>query len=207
MDKAILRSYGRKLKPSGIAVYNGLALFSNSKTQTCFPTQKSLASLTGLSRRTVARKITLLEKSGLISVEKAKGRLIYRLLEPDKKGCAVLTQGCDKKCIRNVTPVRINKKKLTRINNNVNVIKNFSGFYSFKGTVPATREELLALDLARGLDDLKNLPLYFYYAKKFPEFVLRRTLGEIKELSPDEIKKSKGALFTHLLKRYERREA
>ena len=40
---------------------------------------------------------------------------------------------------------------------------------------PRTREELLALDLAEGLNDRKSLPTYLTYARRYPEGFLRRT--------------------------------
>ena len=66
---------------------------------------------------------------------------------------------------------------------------------------PKTREELLALDLARGLDDLPALPLYLSYARKYPEFVLRKTLTEVRSIPAKKIKKSRGAFFNYLIQK------
>jgi len=93
-----------------------------------------------------------------------------------------------------------NNNKLTRnINNNVN--RNFLNF-SFKGREPKTKEELLALDLAEELNDYKSLPFYLYCARKYPEPVIRRILGEVKETPSEKIKKNKVALFNYLIKKY-----
>lgn len=73
---------------------------------------------------------------------------------------------------------------------------------SFKDFKPKTREELLAKDLAITLNDLQALPLYLSYSKKYPESLLRKILGEVKEIPQDKIKKSRGALFNHLIKKY-----
>ena len=67
-----IETYGRILKSSGLAVYNVLASYANSKSQTCFPTQKSIAEHLGLSIRTVNRKIRLLKDFKLIKVKKNK---------------------------------------------------------------------------------------------------------------------------------------
>ena len=67
---------------------------------------------------------------------------------------------------------------------------------------PRTREELLALDLAEGLNDQKSLPLYLSYAKKYPEDLLRRILGTVKEIPDEKIRKSRGALFSFIVKKY-----
>jgi hypothetical protein len=62
-----------------------------------------------------------------------------------------------------------------------------------------TREELLALDLARGLGDFDNYLLYLSYAQRYPESLLRETLGRVREIPADKIKTSRGALFNFLI--------
>jgi biotin operon repressor len=201
IDRRILRLYGQSLKTSGIAVYNALASYANFKNQACFPTQKTIAELIGMSKRTVIRRIRQLKKLGLLSVEKKRGRCLYRLLKPKVTKEA---QWGDKKDTQEVTPGNTNKNYLTRINNNnIDNIKFFN-FKSkaFKGFIPKTREELLALDIARELNDLKALSLYLSYARKYPEFLLRRVLGEVKEIKPEKIKKGRAALFNYLIKKY-----
>jgi len=81
--------------------------------------------------------------------------------------------------------------------------KNFkSDVKAFKGFKPKTREELLAFDLAKGLDDLQGLPLYLSYSKKYPEGLLRKILSEIQKIPAEKIKKSRGALFNYLVQKH-----
>ena len=203
IDKNILHQHGKRLKPSGIAAYNALASFVNSETQTCFPTQKTMAELIGVSRRTIIRKIRLLKELNLIRVEKKRGRCRYQLLDPKTKATNE-AQRCDKRHISDATQGNINKNYLKRINNKNIDIKNFlnSNIKTLKEFRPRTREELLAFDIAKELNDLKALPLYLSYAKKYPESLLRKALGEVKEIPFNKIKKSRGALFNHLVKKY-----
>lgn len=203
IDKKILHQYGKRLRPSGIAVYNALASFVNSETQTCFPTQKTMAELIGVSRRTIIRKIKLLKELVLIRVEKKKGRCHYQLLKL-KARVTSDSQRCDKKDISDATQGNINKNYITRINNKNIDIKKFlySKLKTSKEFKPRTREELLAFDIAKELNDLKALPLYLSYVKKYPESLLRKILGEVKEIPLKKIKKSRGALFNHLVKKY-----
>ena len=84
ISRTLLLSHGRALKPSGIAVYNVLASFANSKTQSCFPTHKTIARIAGTSKRTVSEKIRLLEKLRLIRLDRQEGQSIYQLLECDQ---------------------------------------------------------------------------------------------------------------------------
>jgi hypothetical protein len=66
--------------------------------------------------------------------------------------------------------------------------------------VPKTRAQLLAYDLAQGLGDPDGFPLYLSYAKRYPESGLRAIMGTVREIPPEQIKKSRGALFNHLVK-------
>jgi len=75
INRDVLYIYGRKLRASGIAVYNALVSFANPKTQSCFPTQKALAEITGSSRRTVLRKIKLLKGAWPCEGGKEEGKL------------------------------------------------------------------------------------------------------------------------------------
>jgi hypothetical protein len=68
IDNVVLDRYGKELKPTGIAVYNGLARYTN-REGTCWPSQTTLANLVGMSRMQVSREIKKLEQLKLISVE------------------------------------------------------------------------------------------------------------------------------------------
>ena len=69
---------------------------------------------------------------------------------------------------------------------------------------PQNKEELLAFDVATALNDLKNLAFYLANAKKYPEYIIRRTLAIVKGIPDAKIKKSRGALFNYLIKKYGR---
>lgn len=66
---------------------------------------------------------------------------------------------------------------------------------------PSTREELLALDLAKGLEDTDNFAFYLSVSQQYPEAVLREIWHEVRETSRDKIKRSRGALFCYLVKK------
>ena len=200
-DKKIISEYARRMRPSGLAVYDVLSYFANSKTQNCYPTKKAIADLLGISRKTVSRKIKLLTEIELVKKEISKGRRIYSLLEPRATNG---TPGGDKRDTTGGTSGITNKNNITRIINNiVNDDKKISFTErSSKDFKPETREELLALDLAQGLHDQKSLNLYLHYAKTIPESLLRKTLSEVKNLPDSQIKKSRAALFNHIIKNY-----
>ena len=197
IDKGILKNYASELKSSGLAVYNVLAYFANSKSQSCFPTQKTMAKLIGLSRRTVSRKIRFLKNKRLIAIERMNGRFKYFLLFPKESKDH---RGCDKKDTSHETQGNTNKNNRTRINNNVNEDRKTLNMKSFKEFKLKTRKELLAFDLAKALNDSKSLPFYLSVARKYPESLLRKLLGETREIPSNKIKRSRAALFNYLLK-------
>jgi hypothetical protein len=61
---------------------------------------------------------------------------------------------------------------------------------------------LLALDIATALDDLKGLALYLKYCRTYPQAVIFRAFADAKEIPLERIRKSRGALFTYLAKKY-----
>jgi hypothetical protein len=69
-------------------------------------------------------------------------------------------------------------------------------------TAKRSKSTELAMDIAAALGDHKNLALYISYSKRYPASLLRRVLGEVKEIPPEKIKKSRGALFNYLVQKY-----
>jgi DNA-binding MarR family transcriptional regulator len=205
-NKRIISEYGRRIRPSGLAVYDILCYFANSKTQTCYPTKKAIADLLGISRKTVSREIKLLTEIGLVKREISKGRRIYSLLEP--RG-TYGTPGGDKRDTTGGTSGITNKNYITRIINNFvnDDMKNSFTERSSGDFKPDTREKLLAIDLAQGLRDVKSIDLYFHYAQTISESLLRKTLSEVKDVPDKQIRKSRAALFNHIIQNYVKENA
>jgi len=72
-------------------------------------------------------------------------------------------------------------------------------FQNFK---PTNQQESLGLEIAQNLCDINNLPLYLAYCQKYPTEIIFKAYGQAKEMPADKIKKSRGALFTYLVKFY-----
>ncbi|MFA6130491.1 MAG: hypothetical protein WC731_05880 [Candidatus Omnitrophota bacterium] len=68
-----------------------------------------------------------------------------------------------------------------------------------------TKEELLARDLAEGLNDEANLGFYISVCRKYPEKLLREIYGRVKQFPEKKIKKSKGALFNYLIQNHDKK--
>lgn len=123
ISRSILKQYGHILKPTGLAVYNVLASYANSKSQTCFPSQQTIADRIGLCRETVNRKVKLLGEKRLIRVKRLKGRCLYFLLRPD---VTLNHNGCDGRITRYVTQDHTNNNKEIKLINKNNGTDGFN---------------------------------------------------------------------------------
>ncbi len=201
IPKTVIQDHASDVGAMGIAVYNVLASMAASN-QECFPSQQYIADCLGYSRATINKAIKALVQHGLIGVDKrSRYHCVYRLLKVRCRAgeTEVLTRGN-----RDVPLVDTNKNQLTKINNNIVGVKKISNSNSTENTdpLPDTREGLLAFDIATGLEDFRNLSRYRSLAERYPEHLLRRTLSESKVIPDAAIRKSRAALFYHLLKNY-----
>jgi hypothetical protein len=67
--------------------------------------------------------------------------------------------------------------------------------------VPRSREERLALEIAKVLGDPDSLYHYIQICQKYPERLIRQILDEVLAVPACRIRKSRGALFTFLVKK------
>jgi len=200
IPRAVMKGHASEIGARALAVYNLLAAMADSR-QSCYPSQKYMAERLGCSRSTVNKAVKTLAASGLIGIEKrSRYHLVYTLLQV---GCRAGKTQMSKGGNRAVAPADTNDNKGIINNNDIDMNKNEPADRpSIPNFTPKTKEELLALDLARGLDDLKALPLYLAYARKYSEGALRRALSEARAVPAAQIKKSRGALFNHLIQKY-----
>jgi exonuclease V gamma subunit len=69
-----------------------------------------------------------------------------------------------------------------------------------------TRAEKLAHEIAETLEDWEAEPLYLTFAKQVPEEQLRKILRKVLSIPEEKIRRTRGALFTYLVKQYAERE-
>ncbi len=65
-----------------------------------------------------------------------------------------------------------------------------------------TNEKSLAYELAQALNDMESLQVYIGFAEKYQEPFLRRLLTKVMSLPDEKIKRTRGALFTYLIKQH-----
>src|ERR1700722_6963232 len=68
------------------------------------------------------------------------------------------------------------------------------------------REGLLAKEIAEGLNDMKSIRYYFSISLEYSERYIREIYRKVRETPEHKIKKSRGALFTYLIRKYEHRD-
>jgi hypothetical protein len=62
-----------------------------------------------------------------------------------------------------------------------------------------TKQEKLAREIADALGDPEALPLYTAFAEKYTEAFLRKILQRVLTIPQEQIRKTRGALFTYLV--------
>lgn len=196
INKLVIQEYTSKVGPIGITVYCFLASMVDSE-QKCFPSQKYIAENLGCSRATVSRTLKRLESNKLIRIEKRnRYHCAYQLSRVSITDETQMSHTGNSDLHQSYT----NDNYLIRIINDIDIEKSLNE--QGKEFIPKTREELLALDLADALNDRKALALYLSYSRRFPESLLRKALGEAKEMPEEQIRKSRAALFNHLVRKY-----
>jgi hypothetical protein len=72
---------------------------------------------------------------------------------------------------------------------------------------PQNHQDLLAYEICNAFKDEKNLPLYLAYVRRYPLEIIKRAFDEVERLPPHKIRKTRGALFNYLVKRYAKEQA
>ncbi|PCI19442.1 hypothetical protein COB64_03865 [Candidatus Wolfebacteria bacterium] len=77
----------------------------------------------------------------------------------------------------------------------------------FDAPLGISKEKLLANQLAIRLKDIENVNLYENFCQVYTSQSLTETLGKVEAFPDDKIRKTKGALFTYLIKRYGKKQS
>lgn len=205
-----------------------LVLNANRKTGSLVRKVKTISSDMGINRNTVLRWLTTLREEGYITTQNT-GRCLNIQINKWKnfstvgKSSPQKLQTSNDWCCKNPTSQKASESQKTPIlrgnsafcsppndrtikkdilkNDNDNKFMNLNS-NAFKQFKPRNESDLLAVDIATLLHDQKNLALYRSYCKKYPSSLLRKVMDEVKQLPPEKIKKSRGALFNYLVQTY-----
>ena len=107
----------------------------------------------------------------------------------------------------NDTPIdnRNDSKDINNIDRKDTIDSNDNDRANDRNSSGLMKEEILAGDLAEGLDDELNFAFYLSVARKYPEDFLRKIFSHVRGIPSNKIKKSRGALFNYLVQKYENR--
>lgn len=94
------------------------------------------------------------------------------------------------------------KIKINLINEQRGGIDNKPTAAGFTHIGAGVQQEVLAQELAKELNDASGINLYRSYAATYPDWLLRKVLGEVAVVPPERIDKGRGALFTYLVQDY-----
>lgn len=209
-----------------------IVLNANRKSGFLVRKIKTISSDTGINQNTILRWLNILRKQGYITTQNTGRGLLIQIKEWENPSSDIGKNAFQKQQISNscgwenpITdkafnrPNQLNsdKKPVGPIDISINKdILNIdidrkdssdSQLKAFKRFKPRNKQQLLALDLARELNDLQGLPFYLSRSKKYPESLLRRVLGQVKEVPSEKITKSRAALFNHLIQKYDQKDS
>jgi hypothetical protein len=71
---------------------------------------------------------------------------------------------------------------------------------------PKTKSDYLALKIARAFSEEHKLPMYRACCENFEESGILKAFSETMAVPDDKIRKSRPALFVHLMKKYAKRK-
>jgi len=198
----------RALSSAELKVYVALLILSGPERHIVRQSLSDLANLSGLSGSTISKSVGELCRKGHISYKSGDNQ--HRLSE-FRIGKTVAGLGfgmAREKKSGTGNPLReakiwhccAEKKGGASITNKD--LYNFD-IEAFKGEYkPKTKEEILAREIAHAFNDMEGIGLYLDYCRRYPESIIRRAYGEVKELPDSAIRRSRGALFNYLVQKY-----
>ncbi len=198
----------RDMSSAELKVYLALLILSGREQHTVRKSLSELADLSGLSQSTVFKAVGRLCRKGHISYKAGDNQ--HRLSEfKIGKPIARLRFGLPKKRSNEAeNPLRKAREKRCYAENEKGAPISNRDFYNLDieaskgGFKPEGKEEVLAREIAHTFNDMEGIGLYLDYCRRYPESIIRRAYGEVKELPDSAIRRSRGALFNYLVQKY-----
>ena len=191
---------------------------------------KTISSETGIKRDTILRWLNILRKQGYIATQSTGRGLLIQIKEWENPSSDIGKSSLQKhkipgfcawenptaeKAFKRPNPLNLSKKQHFSIGPidtlNKYILNNDIDSKNSPDPLLRTAEQSklteLAMDIATALGDHKNLALYISYSRRYPIWLLRKVLGEVKEIPSEKIKKSRGALFNYLVQKYAKEDS
>ena len=197
----------RALSSSELKVYVSLTILSGPERHPVRQSLPELADVSGLSTGTVSKAVGELCRKGHISYEAGDNQhssSVFRITRP----LAGLRFGMADRgdAPGEIPPTQAENGTCSPENGRSAPISNRDSLNldigSGRGRAYKTREQSLAEEIARAFNDVEGIGLYLDYCRRYPETIIRRAYGEVKELPDSAIRRSRGALFNYLVQKY-----
>lgn len=200
-------------RPSEAVVFWALENLCQSANGKCAVTFADLARQCSLAESTVKRAVHCLARQKVIRFRPGCNQYqqsVYEIAskyqrdpsDDDRKKSA----GADVSQSRSAGPKigRPNPRDKYNITNDLYIGDKHDDrtVHNKQGDGDPSADERLAFQVAEGLDDVKNLRLYKSYCRRYPTEIILTAYVRAREVSPDKIKKSRGALFNFLVQKY-----
>jgi len=211
---------------NAIWIFLYLILTANRDTGYSIKKIKTITADTGIKERTIRQWLSTLRKEGYIQTHSTGRCLLIHIKKwitlPDRhryvtqSGKSMPTrvaESCRSDDPKNSpNSFNLSQKSSSFFNpndntlkkdiKNVNVKEDLLIFNSCVDLDLKNKDKLLACKICKALKDDNNLALYLSYTKKYPEEIIRRAFDQVNKTPLNKIKKTKGALFTYLVKHY-----
>ena len=197
----------RALSSSELKVYVALTILAGPERRPVRQSLSELGEVSGLSTGTVSKAVGELCRKGHISYEAGDNQhssSVFEITRPlaglrfgmadegDAPGEIPRTQAENGTCSpKNEQGAPISNRDSLNLD-----------IGSGRGRAYKTREQALAEEIARTFNDVEGIALYLDYCRRYPETIIRRAYGEVKELPDSAIRRSRGALFNYLVQKY-----
>ncbi len=176
-----------------------LSTFMDAKGQ-CFPSQHALAKALGISRSAVTKRIKSLlafrwQEKPLVSAKKVRSTMgkyentIYTILP--EASLRIFDTGRESNSHVNASHMAAGHTNKSQTHNKI---------LSTVTEKKTSYDDPLAVQLAQDMHDSHNLPYYRKAVRQLPASLLLRCRGEV--LEERNIKKSQGAMFAYLVRKY-----
>lgn len=210
----------RKIK-SAIWLQIYFFLCANRKTGSLKRKLSTISQETGIKTRTIRMWLDILRKSGYVATE-SSGRCLTIVINkwktlPDGRSGGKQSDGfaagrVAEKCHSEAgrkgqeTDDPSHNPAVNRDGNDITIkkykLRNDNVADDYLSVAPHNNQDLLAYEICNAFKDEKNCPLYLSYVRKYPLGIIKRAFDEAARLPPHKIRKTRGALFNYLVKRY-----
>lgn len=201
----------RVLSSSELKVYAALTILSGPELHQVRQSLSELAELSGLSTSTVSKAVGELCRKGHISYEAGDNQHSSSVFEITRALAGLRFGMADEGDERTeILRTQAEKGTCSAENGRSAPISNRDSLNLDiglgRGRAYKTRKQALAEEIARAFHDVEGIGLYLDYCRRYPETIIRRAYGEVRELPDSAIRRSRGALFNYLVQKYGKEE-